>query len=315
MTWSSLPILRTGVAATLLAFTLAGCGSGNSASTAATAGASSTALPSLNQGSGQQATGRPNGASGRSMTGASGEVVALDGTTAQVRNERTGQVAVTWSTKTTFSETVAGKASDIKVGDCVTAVSTADGAAATSVRVSKPADDGTCTRGGFGRDGFPGGGMPGGGTGMPSDMPTDMPSGMPTDLPSGMPSGGPGGAGMGSFVTGAVTAVAADSITVNAMSFPGSPGSTASASATAATSTTESTSVALGSDTAITTTAAADAKSVKVGVCVTALGDTDSVGAVTATSVAISQPVDGACGSGGMGGFGGTRPGNGGTTS
>ena len=59
------------------------------------------------------------------------------------------------------------------------------------LEVFKPADDGTCTRGGFGRDGFPGGGMPGGGTGMPSDMPTDMPSGMPTDRPSGMPEGMP----------------------------------------------------------------------------------------------------------------------------
>jgi hypothetical protein len=35
---------------------------------------------------------------------------------------------------------------------------------------------------------------------------------------------------------------------------------------------------------------------VKVGVCVAASGTTDDTGAVTATSMAVSQPVDGQCG-------------------
>jgi hypothetical protein len=94
-----------------------------------------------------------------------------------------------------------------------------------------------------------------------------------------MPAGGPGG--FGGFVSGEVTAVSAAGFTVDAVA-PGSEDAT-------------SRKVSVADDTTFTTTATASATDVKVGVCVTTRGDTDGTGAVAATSMQISEAVDGAC--------------------
>jgi hypothetical protein len=63
-------------------------------------------------------------------------------------------------------------------------------------------------------------------------------------------------------------------------------------------------------------TAKATKAALKVGQCATAIGSTDDTGAVTARSIAVSPPMNGACGGfGGFGGFGGRfrGPGSGGS--
>jgi hypothetical protein len=71
--------------------------------------------------------------------------------------------------------------------------------------------------------------------------------------------------------------------------------------------------VTWGSATTFTQLQGAAASAVRVGVCVTAVGKTDSTGALTAASMQVSRPVGGSCTTGrGFGGFGG-RGGPGGT--
>ena len=87
---------------------------------------------------------------------------------------------------------------------------------------------------------------------------------------------------------GKVTAVSAAGFTVSSVR-PGTSGSG---------TTTTAVSVTTSSATTYTTTAKATAADVKVGRCLNARGKTDSTGAVTATTVALSTPVDGECGGG-----------------
>lgn len=64
-------------------------------------------------------------------------------------------------------------------------------------------------------------------------------------------------------------------------------------------------SVTVSATTTWTTTEAATASALTVGRCVSATGEADDTGAVTATLIAVSDPVDGEC----VGGFGpGGRP-------
>lgn len=226
----------------------------------------------------QQPGSAPGGPSG------SGKVVDVSGSTAQVQGQ-SSQVAVSWTGKTTFTRQVTAKASAVKVGSCVTVTSAEadDSASATTVtaatvRVTEPVD-GDCA-GGLG------GGRPGGGG--KGARPTDMPTDMPTDRPSGAPDD----ARRGGFATGKVTAVTSSGFTV-ASQQPGAD----SDSTTLVT-------VATSADTTYTATASATAAAVKTGVCVTSRGDADDTGAITATTIAITQPVDGEC----TAGFGG-RPG------
>jgi hypothetical protein len=278
----------------LLVATLAACGSDSSDGGADT-------------GTSTQQEGAPNadgGMAGGAFPGASGEVAAVSGSTAQVQSQQSGQVAVTWTKDTTFTAQVDAALEDVTVGSCVTVTSADDTASgdatepatevtAATVRVTEATDDGC----GFGGGGG-GGAMPGGGErpeGMPTDMPSDMPTDLPSDMPSDMPSGAPGGMRSGGFGTaGEVTAVSADGFTVSATT-PGSD------------ETTEVT-VTVDGATTYTTTAAAKASAVTVGACVTARGDSDDTGAVTADTISVSQPVDGECTGGfamGMRGQGG----------
>lgn len=52
----------------------------------------------------------------------------------------------------------------------------------------------------------------------------------------------------------------------------------------------------LGADATVTTTGAATAADATVGSCVTAQGEADDTGAVTATSMSLSEATDGECG-------------------
>jgi hypothetical protein len=142
-----------------------------------------------------------------------------------------------------------------------------DAVTATTVRISQPVD-GSC-QGGFGGRGS-----------APLGGPSGMPSGAP---PSGAPSGGSSG-GPRAFggATGAVTAVSADGFTVDSTR-PGSDD-------------TQSVAVTVSADTTYSTSVDADGSALEVGRCVQATGDADSTGAITATRIGVSDPVDGQCG-------------------
>jgi hypothetical protein len=261
-------------AGTLLLLTLAACGKDqvdDTATDTSTAGTGAQGSTSI--------VGPP---------GASGEVADVSGRTMQVQNPTSGQVAVTWTAKTTFSQQVDASLKDVSVGDCVLVTSesastsaSTDAIAADTVRIT-PAMDGQCTPAG-GRGAGPGQLMSSGPA--PDGMPTGMPSGAPSDAPQRM------NGSAGAF--GTVTAVSAKGFTVDSVR-PPAQGSTDSATA--------SVRVTVTGDTSYTTTARATSSAVKVGVCVDARGDEDSTGAVTADTVSISPKVDGQCGSFGLGG-------------
>ena len=220
--------------------------------------------------------------------GASGVVADVSGRTMQVQNPAVGQVAVTWTAKTTFTEQIDASLADVAVGDCVMVTSAADpssdsdfAVSADQVRITA-AVDGECT---------PGGGR---GPGGPGQLMTSAPEGAPTDLPSDVPTDGmvrvEGSAG----AFGQVTAVSQTGFTVDSVR-PAAPGSPDS-------STTTSVKVTVTGDTSYTTTAKATSDAVRVGVCVDAQGSEDSTGAVTADTIAVTPKVDGQCGSFGFGG-------------
>jgi hypothetical protein len=266
--------LLSAAALVALALALSACGS---------SGSSSSSAPQAQEGAGGGFGNRGPGG-----PGGSGKVAAVSGRTAQVQSTA-GQVAVSWTAQTRFTQQMAAKASDLRVGDCVVAMPTAPATnaspgastttvAAATVRITAKSG-GSCT-GGFGRGGF-GGGTP----------PTGGPSRQAGEAPSGAPSGGPnrrgGFGGFGAF--GQVASVDGSTFTVKQVR----PGSTSSSSVTVTTTGT----------TTWTTLASAAAKDVKVGRCVVSQGPTNSTGAVTAASIVISQPVNGQCTSG----FGGGR--------
>ncbi len=249
--------------------------------------------------------------------GVSGEIAAVSDTLMQVQGDD-GQTAVTWTGSTTITQTVAGTVADLATGVCVVAFTGTDGstdsssddaaaAAATSVVISA-ATDGACDATGFGgaTGGMPGGGMPGSGDdagerpeGAPTDMPSggtggERPDGAPTDMPSGMPTGSAGGgmgAGMGAVTAGLVTAVSGTTVTVQSTGQDGS----------------ETQTFEVSDATTYTTDAAADSSAIVVGRCVTARGESDDAGQVTATTLTLSDAGTDGC-STGAGFGGGSRP-------
>lgn len=220
--------------------------------------------------------------SGQSLgPGASGLIEAVSGTTAQVLNTQLNeQVAVSWTSSTKFTQEVAASKAAVTVGSCVTvrapqaSSSTTSSASPTvrptsitaaSVRISASAN-GTCAQGG-GRFGGQGVGAPSG-----------APSGFGTR--TGQPGQGRSFRSLGAF--GKVTTVTANGFTVQS-DFGGQ---------------TSTTTVTTTGSTTYMTTANATSAAVKQGACLQATGSADSTGAVTATRIALSQPVGGACTSG-----------------
>jgi hypothetical protein len=260
--------------------------------TSATVGASGTSTTATSRGPGGDAAGGARG-----FPGATGLLAQIDGKTLQVQGTDT-QTAVTYSAKTTFTNTVAAKLTDVVVGVCVQARSArpasgtggapptaaAGPLAAASVEIS-PAVNGRCTVGGFR---LPGAGAPGG-----SGAPTP-PAGMPTPDRTRGPGAGGGFFGLGA--SGKVTAVTGAGFTVES-SFPVN----GTASAPAPTTRTVQTSAA----TTYTRTEAANASALVVGLCVTVLGKADNTGSIAATSMTLRPAQKGSCSTG----FGGPPPG------
>jgi len=231
----------------------------------------------------------------------SGLIAAVDGTTIQVQSS-TKQTAVGWTATTSVARTAAGTLADIVAGSCVVVRSaSSDGSApdagggvtATSVQVSA-AVNGACA------DVF-GGGIRGGG-GIPSGMPTGQPGvdQLPPGATVGAP-GGPGGRVPGGFgVVGLVTQVGSGTFTVASLTRVGDGGP---GTASAAPAQTTPVTVTTSASTTVTTTKVAAAGDIAVGLCATAIGPTDDIGKVTATSIVLRDAVNGACTS--TGGFDG----------
>ena len=227
--------------------------------------------------------------------GINGEIVAVTDSLAQVQSTDE-QTAVTWTDDTAITLTSDGTLADVTVGVCVSAVVTDD--VATSVTVTQPDDDGTCSSGFSGM----GGQMPEGmEEGEMPDMPSDMATpedGETPDVPSDMPTQDGGSGEMPDFssmmsTSGEVTAVDGSTITVT-----DSDGA-------------EST-VTVDDSTTYSVTVDSDSSAIAVGLCALAIGEADSAGTVTATTLTLSQPDDdGSCttGFGSMGGMSGGRGG------
>lgn len=236
-------LLATG---TFMALVLAGCGSDDAAPAASAAG-EATAPAGL-----AGAPGRP---------GTSGQIAAVDGKVLQVRDQRTGQVAVTVTDRTKVSDQVAGTYADVTVGSCVVVRSASDSGsdsgsdvAAASVAVQAAGDDGCAG--------------PGGGS-RPTDRPSDRPSDLPSDRPSDLRRAGFG-------VRGEVTSLADGSFVVS-----GPEGDRT---------------VTVDRTTTYTHQVTATAAALTQGRCVQVAGDPDDTGAVTATAIQVSDAVEDQCG-------------------
>jgi hypothetical protein len=241
----------------------------------------------------QPSAASPSGAAGGGTGGgtrqggpaASGLAAAITGNTIEVQNPSTGQVSVTFSATTRFTQAKKVNVASIVAGDCVTAsaVAAAGSSAssapatqptsftATTITVSTPVN-GSCTLGGFGG-------------GRPSGAPTGA-------RPSGAPSGGTGAgrARFGTFASGKVLSVAGGTLTVQGTNRSTGTSTTYTISTTGATT--------------VTTTAATTSAALKVGECVSANGPADSTGTVAATRIALSTPGPNGCTTG-FGRFGG----------
>jgi hypothetical protein len=280
------------------AVTLAACGSSSSASTTSTTSAKSA-------GGGRTGSGAAGGA--RTRPGTSGTIAAITGTSLEVQNPTSGQTTVTYTSTTTFDQTVSAAASGVTVGSCISAFgkptstsSTGKSAfggpvTATTVTISQPVS-GSCTTG------FGGGGFGGGGAGRPGGF-SGGGSGGSDRAPGGAAGRFRGGAG-GQFgaASGQVTAVSGSTATVGEVN--------------PSTKATSSVVITLTASTTYTERTSATSSDLAVGKCATAIGTADSTGAVTARSISISQPVSGSCttGFGGFGRGGGGAPGQGGPT-
>lgn len=253
---------------------MSACGGG----TAATAGATATPTTSASGGAGGDA------GAARGFPGATGLLAQIDGTTLQVQGTD-AQTAVTYSPTTTFTDTVASTRSSVVVGACVQArsarlVAGPGGSAPTAVpgantgpieaatvEVSSAVNGGCSVFGGFG---------------TPGTRPPGAPNPGRTRGPG---AGGNGFAGLGAF--GKVTAVNGASFTVESTPQNGT--------ATAAPTTRI---VQTTAATTYTRTAAASAKALAVGLCVTALGKASDTGSIAATSISLRPSQNGSCSSG-----------------
>jgi hypothetical protein len=230
-------------------------------------------------------------------------VAAITGQSMEVQNQQTGQVTVSWTPSTRFSQTVTVPASAVAVGSCVTVNGTsANGAIeATSVTISQPSSTGSCTGGR--------GGVPGRGQRPPGTFPNRTPTSGGTT--SGTRPRGAPAANFG-FASGKVTAVTASTLTVDGFSSADFRARSESTPSTVPAAT--SVKVDLKSTTTYDTARTAAASNLAVGDCVTATGSSSSNGSVTASTIRITSTGGKSCtaGAGRFGGFGGFRGGGGG---
>ena len=240
----------------------------------------------------------------------SGSVAALSSSSMEVQNPESGQVTVSWTPTTSFTQIATVAATSVSAGDCVTVSGTSSKGKITArtVSVSQPSPTGTCTAGtGSAAGGF-GGGFPGraGSGGAPSG------AGRPTgSFPgAGRRFGSFGGRSGFSFASGKVTAVASGGLTLSGFSSASLRRPTKSSKKSSTHQVTPKTTtfkVATTSSTTYSQTQSTSSSALAVGDCVTASGSTSSTGAVSATTVRITSTGGKTCTSFGFGagGFGG----------
>ena len=255
-----------------------------------------TATPTAAPAAAAASTPKPT-SSAAAFPGVTGTATAVSGSSLEVQNPTSGQVTVTFTGSTPITDTVSVTAKDVTVGSCVTVVgkpsttgSAASSVTATTVTISAPVK-GDCT----GAGGFGGGGGFGGT--RPSGAPRPSFSARPR------PTGSQGAFGNGAFggADGKVLSVSATGFVVQARSrTAGAAGSTGSAA------TVRSVTVITNSASKYLKTVSAAPAALKVGQCITAVGATNSIGAIAAQSIRISQPGPTGCVTGfsGRGGFG-----------
>ena len=280
---------------------LAGLGIVALATAACSSGGGTTATPAATIASSAAPSSSPApSASPAAFPGVVGTAAAVSGSNIEVQNPTSGQVTVTFTGTTPITDTVTVTSKAVTVGSCVTVVGkpsgtgtgTAGGAAArsvtaTSVTISVPVKGNCIGAGGFA--GF--GGFGGFGRGQGGATPR------PSFSPRPRPTGSRGAFGNGAFggANGKVTSVSASGFVVQGRNRAGG-------SAGATTSVT----VATSATTKYLKTVAAKPSALKVGQCITAIGTPNSIGAVAARSIRISEPGPSGCVSGfaGRGGFG-----------
>ncbi len=210
----------------------------------------------------------------------------------------TKQTAVGWTTATRITRSAAGTVSDIVPGVCVVVRSAAVDASATAGPGAATAQAGAVTAGtvqvaaavnGACADVFGGGGGIRSAGGGPSGAPTDRPTGDQVPPGAGAVGRGLGGSGVAGLV---MSVGGGDVIVASAVRADGGGG--ADPAASAAPSTTPVT-VTLSAGPTVTTITVVPASAIAVGLCATAVGATDDIGKVTATSIVLRDAVDGVC--------------------
>ena len=292
---SAVPRRLALVAVAAAAVALAACGSSSSASTTSSTSASK---------SGNRAGSSAGGSGAPRFPGVTGTIAAINGTSLEVQNPATGQTTVTYTTATTFDQTVATSAAGVTVGSCITATGTPPTGSgstnrfggpvtATRVAVSQPTS-GSCAGGlgGFRAGGT--GGPPGGGPGAGASG-----GAPPGTQPGGSSSRTFRGRNPGQFAvaSGMVTAVTGSQVTVTETNPSTQANSTAVVTLTPSTTFAERTS--------------ASPSDLAVGKCAQAVGSADTTGAVAARSITVSTPGANGC-VGRLGRFGGGESGGGG---
>jgi hypothetical protein len=222
--------------------------------------------------------------------GASGTLAAISGSTLEVQNPTSGQVTVILTKSSVISQTVTATAAQVVVGTCVSVTGTTAKSGtitARTVTISTPSSSG-CTRNGA-RDA--------GGTFLRRPTGSAFSATKP-----------PGVAARFGSAFGKVTATTKTSFIVL-----GTKRSATTASTTTASPTTASTTVDETASTIYTKLTTGNAATLKVGECVTAIGPTSSIGAVTARELSVrpagpdgcTTPALGGAGRRGFGGFAG----------
>jgi len=247
------------------------------------------------------------------FSSASGTVAALSTGSMEVQSPSAGQVTVSWTPTTTFSQTVSVPAGQLLVGDCVTVTSSTAAKSgpikATTVSL-RTNTNGSCTGGGFGFGGAGTGTRPGGSTGPGGFAGPGFPRGT---FPGGgtFPRNGAAAnrfrPAAGRFATGQVVSMSGSTFVVKGFTLVPPKTTKGSKSKTSApTRKTVETKVSFGSSTQFTTTEQASPSNLSVGLCATALGPADQTGAITATTISLRTAGASGCTTtfGGFGAFG-----------
>jgi hypothetical protein len=257
---------------------------------AATGAASSpvaTGLQAAGSGSGSgspSASSSPSGPPAAFRPAASGKIASVTGDILEVQSPESGQTTVKLSSSTIITATVSVSASDVTKGVCISATGTkgASGSVDATLVSVFSATKGQCNRG-FG--------AAGGGTGTARFTPGTFPrrttgSRPPTTFKR-----------PANFATasGKVTSTSGTKINVEAVTVSFSKGKVSTK--------TGPKTVDVSKSTKYSKTERVASGTLKVGECVTATGSTNSIGAVSATTLIVTQPTSSGCS--GFGGFGG----------